>query len=195
MTNLEKRGANVKVKDLVKMNFDPVMRPEDLKAAKTKEYTSEVKSEQADILWADVLVTISPVWFGNVPGFLKAYFDKLFVMGFGYDEKGNGLLQGKRIFSLFTMGSGDTYLELSNQYKGIEFLWDNLFGFVGFCDVALKYFRNIASSTDEERQNYLKEASEFTDQIFNVELGRIGKIGNGALLAKLQSQGYLSGRI
>lgn len=195
VSHLEQRGANVKVKDLVKMDFDPVMRPEDLKAIKTKEYTPSVRAEQEDILWADALVTICPVWFGNVPGFLKAYFDKVFITGFGYNEKGIGLLQNKRIFSLFTFGSDYPYIGMANQDKGIEFLWDNLFGFVGFKDIALKYYKRIGASSDEERKRYLEETSTFIDQIFDRKLGEIGQIGNGELLARLQAQGYLNGRV
>lgn len=187
---MEKRGANVKVIDLVKMNFDPTMRPEDLKATVTKTYTPEVQQEQKNILWADAIVTICPVWFGSVPGFLKAYFDKVFITGFGYDYTG-GLLQNKRIFSLFTFGSKDPYLSLANQYKSIEYLWDNIFSMVGFKDIAVKYFTNVPRETDEVRAKYLTEAIEFVDQIFDKALGEIGQIGAGELLIKLVIEGKL----
>lgn len=191
---LKKNGAEVKVKDLVKMNFDPVMRPDDLKAAKTKIYTDEVKAEQDDILWADALVTISPIWFGMIPGFMKAYFDKVFITGFAY-EHGVGLLQDKRVFSLFTFGANDPYLDMVKQYECINILWDNLFGMVGFKDVATKFFTNVPMSSDETRQQYLIEASAFAQQIFDKKLGEVGQNGNAELLTKLVSQGYLNGRI
>lgn len=187
---MEARGANVKLKDLVKMNFDATMRPEDLKATVTKTYTPEVQQEQKDVLWADAIVTICPIWFGNVPGFLKAYFDKVFITGFGYDYTG-GLLQNKRVFSLFTFGSKDPYLNLANQYKGIEYLWDNIFSMVGFKDIDVKYFQGVPRATDEERAQYLVEAIEFVDQIFDKKLGEIGQIGAGELLVKLVIEGKL----
>lgn len=190
VATLEERGANVKIKDLVKMDFDPVMRPEDLKAAKTKEYTPEVKAEQDDILWADTIITISPVWFGMVPGFLKSYFDKVFIAGFGYDA-GVGLLPGKRVFSLFTFGGKDTYLDLVNQYKQLEYQWDNIFGMVGFQDIALKYFTAVPSSSEEVRKQYLVDASEFVNQIFDRKPGEIGQIGHASLLTLLSSKGIL----
>ncbi|MFP7473724.1 NAD(P)H-dependent oxidoreductase [Niallia taxi] len=191
---LEKRGANVKVKDLVKMKFNATMQPEDLKAAVTKEYTEEVKREQDDILWADTLVTIAPVWFGSAPGFLKGYFDKVFISGFAYKD-GEGLLRDKRVFSLFTFGALDPYLGLTNQYKVLEMLWDNIFGMVGFVDVALKYFTQVPSTTDEKRKEYLDETEEFINQIFDTKLGEIGSTGNARLLTKLASRGYLNGKI
>ncbi|SDX98581.1 NAD(P)H dehydrogenase (quinone) [Evansella caseinilytica] len=194
VASLKKRGAEVKVKDLVKMNFDPVMRPDDLKAAKTKIYTDEVKAEQEDILWADALVTICPIWFGMIPGFMKGYFDKVFITGFAY-ENGVGLLQNKRVFSLFTFGANDPYLDMVKQYQCIDILWDNLFGMVGFKDIATKFFTNVPLSSDEVRQQYLKETSAFMDQIFDSRLGEIGQNGHAELLTKLVSQGYLNGRI
>lgn len=187
---MQARGANVKVKDLVKMNFDATMRPEDLKATVTKTYTPEVQQEQKDVLWADAIVTICPIWFGSVPGFLKAYFDKVFITGFGYDYTG-GLLQNKRVFSLFTFGSKDPYLTLANQYKSIEYLWDNIFSMVGFKDIDVKYFQGVPRATDEERAKYLVEAIGFVDQIFDKKLGEIGQIGAGELLVKLVIEGKL----
>ncbi|MCG7384502.1 NAD(P)H-dependent oxidoreductase [Paenibacillus sp. ACRRY] len=188
---LEARGANIKVKDLVKMNFDPVMRPEDLRAAKTKVYTEAVKAEQDDILWADAIITIAPVWFGMIPGFLKGYFDKVFITGFAYDQ-GLGLLSGKRVFSLFTFGANDPYIELVNQYRTLEYLWDNIFGMVGFDDIATKYFTRVPTSSDELRQQYLVEASAFVNQIFDRKLGEIGQLGHARLLTHLTAKGHLN---
>lgn len=187
---MEERGADVKVKDLVKMNFDATMRPKDLEATLTKTYTPEVQQEQKDILWADAIVTICPVWFGSVPGFLKAYFDKVFITGFGYDYTG-GLLQNKRVFSLFTFGSQDPYLSLANQYRSIEYLWDNIFSMVGFKDIAVKYFQNVPRASDEVRAGFLEESKEFINLIFDKKLGEIGQIGAGELLVKLVIEGKL----
>lgn len=193
--HLEKRGADVKVKDLVKMNFDPVMRPADLKAAKTMIYTDEVSKEQADVLWADVIITIAPVWFGMMPGFLKGYFDKVFITGFAYDHKGVGKLKGKRAFSLFTNGASNPYLEMVGQYECINLLLDNLFGMTGFNDVAVKYFEAVPNVPEKVRKKYLEEAIQFVDQIFDRQLGEIGQLGHARLLTKLVTYGYLNGRV
>ena len=193
--HLESRADVVfKVKDLVKMNFDPVMRPDDLKATKTKVYTDAVQAEQKDILWADALITINPVWFGSMPGFMTGYFDKVFISGFAYDHSG-GLLQDKRIFSLFTFGASDPYIDLVNQYKIIDYQWDNLFGMVGFKDIAKKYFQSVPYVSNEKRQDYLQQTDTFINLLFETKLGELGPSGNAELLTKLVSQGYLNGKI
>lgn len=191
VAHLEERGANVKVKDLVKMNFNSTMLPEDLAATRTHEYTKEVKVEQDDALWADAYVTIAPVWFGMIPGFMKGYFDKVFITGFAYDHSGVGKLQNKKIYSLFTCGATNTYLELTRQFECINILWDNLFGMVGFSDVSTKFFDNVPRSTDEARKQYLEEAKAYVDQIFDKEIGETGQLGHGALLTKIVAEGHL----
>lgn len=195
LPHLENRGATIKVKDLVKMNFDAVMQPDDLRAAKTKEYTDEVKQEQTDILWADAIITIAPVWFGTMPGFLKGYFDKVFITGFAYGHSGVGKLQGKRVLSLFTCGANNPYLEMVGQYEGINILMDNLFGMTGFVDVATKFFQSVPTSTDEQRKQYLVEAINFVNQLFDCQPGEIGQLGHAALYTRLAVQGYLNGKI
>lgn len=193
--HLQTRGAEVKVKDLVKMKFDAVMQPDDLKAAKTEVYTDEVKREQADVLWSDAIVTIAPIWFGAMPGFLKAYFDKVFMTKFSYDETVGGKHTKKRIFSLFTAGSNDPYLDMAGQYECINLSMDNLFGSVGFIDVATKFYQSVPIVTDEERKQYLIEATQFVDQIFDRQPGEVGQVGHGGLLTKLHIQGYLNGKV
>ncbi|MDQ7095034.1 NAD(P)H-dependent oxidoreductase [Desulfosporosinus sp. PR] len=194
-SRLQSRGAAVKVKDLVKMKFDAVMQPDDLKAARTEAYTDEVKREQADVLWADAIVTIAPIWFGAMPGFLKGYFDKVFMTKFAYDERIGGKLQGKRVFSLFTAGSNDPYLDMAGQYECINLSMDNLFGSTGFVDVATKFYQSVPIVTAEERKQYLTEAIQFVDQIFDCQPGEVGQVGHGGLLTKLHMQGYLNGRV
>lgn len=192
--HLTNKNSNFIVKDLVKMNFDPIMRTRDLKATVTKEYSNDVSAEQQDILWADVLITINPVWFGTMPGFMKGYFDKVFIGGFAYDKTG-GLLQNKRIFSLFTFGATDPYIDLANQYRMIDYQWDNLFGMTGFKDIAKMFFRGVPRATDEQRQKYLAATDQFIDLIFDTKLGDIGPAGHGELLTKLSAGGYLNGKV
>ncbi len=185
VTHLEERGANVKVKDLVKMNFNCTVLPEDLAASKTKVYTPEVKQEQDDMDWADAIVTICPIWFGMVPGFLKGYFDKVLMSGYGYNPaSGIGLLKTKRIYSIFTFGMQTPYLELTNQMKCIDILWDNIFGMCGFKDVVTKYYQGVPFVSQAEREAYIEDAKKFVDQILDEKPGHAGQLGFAELMFK-----------
>lgn len=183
--HLESRGANVKVKDLVKMGFDCTMEPENLAAKVTGEYTPDVAAEQADVLWADAIVTICPVWFGMCPGFLKGYFDKVFMTGFAYGEDGIGKLTGKRVYSMFTFGTNQPFINIARQSDALEIVWDEIFGMTGFDDVCLKYFGGVTWLPDEVRAGYLEEAKEFVDQIFDKEPGEAGQVGYANILSRV----------
>lgn len=191
VAHLEERGAQVKVKDLVEMKFNGNMEVEELASIKSGVYTESMLKEQEDAKWADAYVTIAPVWFGMCPGFMKAYFDKLLISGFGYDPKtGAGLMGGKRVFSLFTCGAASPYLDLSKQFDCINTLWDNMFGMCGFSDVSTKFFQGVPYVPAEVRNMYLEAAKQYVDQIFDTKIGSIGQLGYGALLS--QSAGDLS---
>jgi NAD(P)H dehydrogenase (quinone) len=161
------------------------MRTEELASIKTHVFTESMLAEQKDSDWADCFVTICPVWFGMIPGFMKGYFDKLYISGFGYDpDTGRGLQKGKRIYSMFTCGAATPYLDLAKQFECINNLWDNLFGMCGFTDVATKFFQSVPYVTDEIRKRYLEDAKAYLDQIFDKKPGETGQIGFGALLAQ-----------
>lgn len=185
VTHLESRGANVKVKNLVEMGFNCTVGPEDLRAGKTKIYAPDVKAEQDDIDWSDAIITISPVWFGMVPGFLKGYFDRVLMSGYGYrPSTGDGLLKTKRIYSIFTFGMTTPYLQLTKQMECISILWDNLFGMCGFKDVATKFYEGVVSVSNETRVGYLEDSLKFVDQIFDNEPGQNGQIAFAEVLFK-----------
>ncbi|MNC62950.1 hypothetical protein D3C75_1130320 [compost metagenome] len=82
-----------------------------------------------------------------------------------------------------------------NQYRALEYVWDNIFGMVGFEDIATKYFTSVPSSSDEVRQKYLIEASEFVNQIFDKKIGEIGQLGHASLLTHLTAKGQLNQKI
>lgn len=183
--HLKSRGAEVKVKDLVTMNFNCTVTQADLRAGKTKEYTPEVRAEQNDIDWADAIVTIAPVWFGMVPGFLKGYFDKILMSGYGYDPTtGDALLKSKRIYSVFTCGMSTPYLELTKQFECINTLWDNLFGMCGFKDVVTKFYQGVPSVSAEVRKEYLDDAMLYLDQIFDKKPGENGQLAYAEVMFK-----------
>ena len=184
-SHIEGRGGEVKVKDLAAMNFDCTVRPEDLLAGRTRQYTPQVKKEQDDIDWADAIVTIAPVWFGMVPGFLKGYFDKVLMSGYGYNPAtGDALLRDKRIYSIFTCGMKTPYLELTKQMECINILWDNMFGMCGFRDVVTKFYQGVPAVSHEMRLEYLEDACSFVDSVFDKKPGEDGQIAFAELMFK-----------
>ena len=73
-------GAEVQLRDLYALGFDPV-----LSAADHAEYNdipgnrARVEDEVAALLWADTLIFIYPTWWYGLPAMLKGWLDRVFV--------------------------------------------------------------------------------------------------------------------
>lgn len=53
----------------------------------------------------------------------------------------------------------------------IDYQWDNLFGMVGFKDIAKKYFKDVPHVSNEVRQDYLRQVDHFISLLFETKLG------------------------
>jgi len=83
--------------------------------------SADIRGEQEKIEWADALVLQFPIWWYGMPAILKGWFDRVFVMGFGYAindplnpgnalRYGDGHLKGKRALAVITSGSSEASL-------------------------------------------------------------------------------------
>ncbi|GMM54385.1 hypothetical protein DAKH74_010010 [Maudiozyma humilis] len=134
---LEENGDEVKVSDLYKMKWKPVIDEDDflnhengtrLKIAASsasayteKQLTADVVAEQEKLAWADTVILQFPLWWFSMPAILKGWVDRVFACGYAYgvgphDEThygyryGEGVMEGKRAFCIVTTGgSADHY--------------------------------------------------------------------------------------
>lgn len=56
---LKAKGAAVKVKDLYAMKWNPILSGEDFQGLHTGNIPADIKQEQADVTWADVVVMVA----------------------------------------------------------------------------------------------------------------------------------------
>ncbi len=83
----------VKVIDLVKDEFDPVLSQEDLRLyMQGLSSDPKVMEYQSDLLDCDDLVLIFPIWWYEAPAILKGFLDKVLLPGFAFDELENQLV-------------------------------------------------------------------------------------------------------
>jgi putative NADPH-quinone reductase len=104
-------GHQIRSLELGKLNFDVVFRnPHDQNA----KLEPDLKRAQKDILWAEHLVFIYPIWWGNIPALLKGFIDRVFLSGFSHRYLSNGgyekLLSGRSAHLIVTM-DGPTIFE------------------------------------------------------------------------------------
>lgn len=160
---LEKISANksyeVKTLDLYKEDFDPVLRAEDFK--KTSE---QVLAFQSYITWADCLVFVYPIWWGQMPALLKGFLDKTLSFGFafnaGEDGTSYGMFSNKVVYSVVNFGMDKLSQEeagISDAVKKLHLL--NNFTFCGIAEenCKIKYFYSVPKIQEEDRSIYLDE--------------------------------------
>lgn len=98
-----------------------------------------IADAQGDILWAEHLVFLYPLWLGDVPALLKAFLEQVARPGFaiGPAEKGfpQKLLNGRSARVIVTMGMPGLFYSLFYRGHGVKSLERNVLRFVGIAPV------------------------------------------------------------
>ena len=156
-------GDEVIVKDLYAMGFDPVFRGEELgRVFSGQGSDADARAEQADLLAADHIVFLYPIWWLDRPAILKGYIDRVFVNGvaFRYGEKGaTPLLTGKSAAVYQVTGTPQEVYRNTGLDEAIDkTMRIGLLGFTGITDVHLETHFGIAMKSDAERKAILENA-------------------------------------
>jgi len=120
---------------------------------------------QQQLLWAEHIVLICPVWWGGMPAKLKGLFDRVLLPGFAFAyQKGktvpDQLLKGRTSELLFTL---DTPVWWYKWWQGnpLHFqLSRTILGFVGIKNRATHYFGPVISADDKQRQLWLEKVQK-----------------------------------
>ncbi|MDH4618368.1 NAD(P)H-dependent oxidoreductase [Brevibacillus sp. AY1] len=139
----------IKVLDLYEEGFNPVLVFNEQKRRRDMHADPDLETYREQILWADQLVFVYPIWWGRPPAMLMGYIDQLFASEFAYREKGGllpeGLLRGKSVVCISTM-KGPTHYPLfwlNNAHKAL--MKKALFQYVGMRKVKFFEFGNMES--------------------------------------------------
>lgn len=158
---LEAGGNEVRVKDLYAENFDPVLRASDLAILNQGSIPPKISQEQQDLLWAEGLVFIYPLWWFDRPAILKGWFDHVLTRGtaFDYSPAGvKGLLQHQRALVLITAGGSEDYFRQTDAehliYRPVT---DGTLAYCGIQNVQHRIYYNITSISAEERHAILEQ--------------------------------------
>ncbi|NPV92426.1 MAG: NAD(P)H-dependent oxidoreductase [Firmicutes bacterium] len=162
---LGQQTAEVRVKDLYRMNWNPNLGLSDLQQIYSGGMPEDIAREQADIRWADALILIGPIWWWTLPAIVKGYIDRVFSYGFAYEftEKGlRGLMAGKRAIVITTSGADEKGAAATGMIDAIKTGFINaVFGSCGFTPIAYKNCFGVVETSDEVRRHYLEEVKEF----------------------------------
>ncbi|MBI4711446.1 MAG: NAD(P)H-dependent oxidoreductase [Candidatus Omnitrophica bacterium] len=158
---LKEKGQDIRVRDLYALHFDPVLKADDFQAFLAGKVPGDIAIEQDHVRWADQITFLYPIWWSRMPSILGGYLDRVFSKGFAYDYTATGpvgLLPGKKVFIINTLGAPLEVLQSSGVIKSMDQIMDNeTFRFCAMEMVGHKYFGSVPTVTDADRKKMLEE--------------------------------------
>lgn len=166
--SLEK-GHEVEVRDLYKMNFNPVLSLEELRALdKDNSVSADVKEEQKYLDWAEVVTFIYPIWW-QIPAMMKGYMDRVFSYEYAYvytDKGPKGLLGDKKVFRFNSMGTHREVYEKNGLRVAYESAIDEgILQSTGMKVVESRLFGPSPRRNKELGDKYLEEIKEIISKV------------------------------
>ncbi|WP_438445056.1 NAD(P)H-dependent oxidoreductase [Gorillibacterium sp. sgz5001074] len=150
----------IEVLDLYEEKFDPVLVFNEEKRRRDMHMDPRLEKYRKQVLWADKLVFVYPIWWGRPPAMLLGYIDQMFSAGFAYRSNGGifpeGLLKGKSVVCISTMMGPALYpmLWLNNAHKVL--MGRALFRYVGIRKVKFFEFGSMESKQGTQQRKLEK---------------------------------------
>jgi NAD(P)H dehydrogenase (quinone) len=125
---VRENGQEAVVRDLYRMNFDPVLKTAEQPDAENYKMSDDVAREIELISGAAVLVLVYPIWFGTPPAMLKGYVDRVLGAGFTHQSIRNKdqdpLLSGVHLRSLTSSGNTQIWLDEQGAWQSLVQVFD-----------------------------------------------------------------------
>ena len=125
-----------------------------------------------DLLWADHLIFVYPVWWGTMPALLKGWLDRVLLPGFAFEEREDGgwdgLLKGRSATLIATMDTPAWIFRWMLGAPSIRALRDATLRFCGVGPVRVLLFSSVRSSSPEQRQRWLETARQAGFQLEHI---------------------------
>ena len=163
---LLKNGHTVVFHDLHAEKFDPIIDRSEI--PRNARLDPIIQQHCDELAGADGLVIVHPNWWGQPPAILKGWIDRVFRPGVAYEfldgDNGEGVPRGLlKLRTALVFNTSNTPAEREQTVFGdpLERLWkDCIFGLCGDAVFHRKMFCVIATSTAEQRAEWLREVRE-----------------------------------
>lgn len=155
-------GASAVLHDLYRDGFDPRLGAGEVRSA---DFADELCAAYArDLLAADMLVFVHPVWFFQPPAVMKGWVDRVVRedVAFTLDERGavTGLLEARAALVL-TTGNSSPEVELEVFGDPVTRFWrDVVLRPAGVGRVERRTFTAVRDSDPHQRAGWLADAAE-----------------------------------
>lgn len=169
---LARLGHAVQIHDLYRMGFNPVLSAHELgDASASQRRPADVLMAQQDLLAADVVTAVYPLWWMSMPAMMKGYVDRVFSRGFAYESQQGavrGLLTGRQAVMLTVSGAPLGKLVADGRWQAAQVLQDtHIFRAAGFELIEHLHFDEVSPSmSGDDADRYLARVREFVRERF-----------------------------
>ena len=153
----------VQVLDLYKEKFDPVLYFDKEKRRRDLQNDPSTKKYRDQIIWADHLIFIFPIWWSSTPAILKGYIDRVFSAGFAYKFEGlmaTKLLKGKTATIITTHDTPALYAKLVQKDYG-NILKKQTLGMVGIKTKKMLTMPYLRNSNEKQREKFINKVVNY----------------------------------
>ncbi|WP_394678063.1 NAD(P)H-dependent oxidoreductase [uncultured Sphingobacterium sp.] len=155
-------GATVRTIHIIDLDFNPNL---EFGYRKRTELEQDLLLAWEDILWADHLVWIHPVWWGGLPALMKGFIDRLFLPGRAFQYRENSLfwdklLKGKSARIITTLDQPSWYYALVYGRPSVNQLKRSTLQFCGISPVKVTYIEIIKTSDPIKRNKWLQKVQQ-----------------------------------
>lgn len=153
-------GHVVRMLKLGELDFDPVLHNG---YDQSQNLEHDLLEAQREIHWAEHLVFVYPVWWGGLPSVLSGFLDRVLMPGFAFKTHGrkhisNELLRGRTAELLVTMDTPPRYFRWVYGAPAHRQMMRTVLAFCGIKTKRLTEFAPVRTSTEEQRQQWLRKA-------------------------------------
>lgn len=156
--SLNDKKIDYSILDLYEMNFDPVLKNNELYSAGNYDVSEKNKKIQEMIKNESKFVFIYPTWWNNMPAILKGFIDRIFTSKFSFEYIHGipcGLLKGKVAVFTTTGASKIAYSFFLGQ-RSLKILRKDA---LRFCGLKSKgYAINNSTELNEKQINKINRA-------------------------------------
>jgi putative NADPH-quinone reductase len=154
-----KSGAEVRYLSLSELDFDPVLK-EGYRGKQPME--PDLTKAQKDILWAQHLVFVYPIWWGAMPALLKGFIDRIFLPGFAFKYRKDSvwwdkLLAGRSARLITLMDTPPCYFRWVYRMPGHNQMKRTILEFCGVKPVRISSFGPVRGADEKQRENWLRK--------------------------------------
>ncbi|WP_447952821.1 NAD(P)H-dependent oxidoreductase [Sphingopyxis chilensis] len=142
-------GHSVRRIEIATMAIDPLTSRHEWEEGSP---SPAIAAAQADILWAEHIVLLYPLWLGDIPALLKAFFEQVMRPGFAFRYRAGGLpekkLKGRTAHIVVTMGMPALLYRTFYGAHSLKSLERNILKFVGIAPVRRSVIGNVEGDGD-----------------------------------------------